>query len=92
MARTDVRELYNRLQDSRFSFIDGGEHHLHSIYQAVKDLYPKLCDDDYLCAENCSGSHRQPEWQHAVRKSLQAQKSSSGPVSKGNQRGYWRFA
>lgn len=92
MARSHERALYSQLQTSRFAFLPRGELHVHAIYAAVKSRFPAQCDDSYFCAENCSSGHHQPEWQHVVRKSLQAQKAAAGPVSRGSRRGYWRFS
>ncbi len=91
MARHDCQRLYGELTTNRFSFIQRGEHHLDGFYSAVKRRYPSLCDDSFLCADNCSKGHEQPEWQHVVRKALQALKSAAGPVCKGERHAYWQF-
>lgn len=90
MARPDLKQLYQELLDSKFRFMSRGEQHLHDVYQAVKERFPDLCDDTYLCRDNCSRGHDQPEWKHTVRKALDRLKASSGPVSKGNTN-YWIF-
>jgi hypothetical protein len=69
MAKPEIQELYQRLMNDRFRFLGRGEHDLHDIYGAVKNRYRDLCDDSYLCRDNCSSGHDQPEWQHTVRKS-----------------------
>jgi hypothetical protein len=92
MARADIRELYRELPNSQFAFLSRGEHDLDDIYRSVQLRFRPLCDDAYLCATNCASGHNQPEWKHTVRKSLQAQKSSAGPVSKDDRRGYWLFS
>ena len=88
MARSDVRALYSQLQSSRLAFLPRREIHVHDIYAAVKSRFPAQCDDSYRCVDNCSNGHDQPEWQHVVRKSLQAQKAAEGPVSRGDRRGF----
>ena len=89
MAREDAQQLYRELKSSRFGFLTRGEHDVQAIYRAVKARYPALCDDRFLCSQNCSSGHQQPEWQHVVRKALQALKSPIGPVSSGSAWGYW---
>jgi len=88
MARADLQQLYQDLKSSRFRFLPRGEHDVRAIYRAVKATYPRLCDDRFLCSQNCSRGHEQPEWQHVVRKALQALKSPTGPVSSGSAWGY----
>ena len=89
MARPDLQQLYQELKASRFGFLARGEHDVRAIYRIVKARYPRLCDDSFLCSQNCSRGHEQPEWQHVVRKALQALKSPTGPVSSGSAWGYW---
>ena len=91
MARADVAELYRELRDTDFAFVPRGEHHLHEIYDQVKDRYRRLCDDRFLCADNCSRGHQQPEWRHATRKAIWSKKSDTGAIRAGKGRGYWRF-
>lgn len=74
MARADVAELYSRLTTDEFAMLDEGIHSLDDIYTAVRDQYPALCDDAFLCRESCQGGHDQPEWKHVVRKALDALK------------------
>ena len=90
MAREDIRELYRELVDSEFKFVPRGEQSIEVIYQQVQLRYPHLCDDDYLCVQNCQGAWEHlPEWQHAVRRALDRLKRISGSVLKGNRRGEW---
>jgi hypothetical protein len=89
MARGDLQQLYQELKSSRFSFLARGEHDVQAIYRAVKARYSALCDDRFVCSQNCSSGHDQPEWQHVVRKALQALKSPTGPISSGGPWGYW---
>lgn len=89
MARADLQRLYERLVHDRFRFMERGEHSLDELYREVKNHYGELCDDSYLCRDNCSRGHAQPEWQHTVRKALDSLKRQ-GVVSRGSQRGYWQ--
>lgn len=91
MVRPELKELYQELLGSRFSFIPRGEHHVHDIYSAVRGRFTDLCDDNYLCRENCSQGHNQPEWQHVVRKVLDALKTPDGDVLRKSRRPYWIF-
>ncbi len=91
MARADTRDLYQRLRNTRFAFVPRGEHHLHDVYAAVKAQYPSLCDDGLLCADNCASGHQRPEWQHVVRRALQAEKGPSGRAERGSKKRHWLF-
>jgi len=90
MARHDIQKLGQELRNTEFRFMARGEHHLHIIYRAVKTEFPDLCDDNYLCSENCSKGHNQPEWNHAVRRTLDQLKYKSLFVSK-ERINYWIF-
>ncbi len=91
MARPDISDLYQELRRTRFGFVPQGEHHLHDVYRAVKARYPSLCDDRFLCSDNCASGHQRPEWQHVVRRALQAEKGPSGQVERGSKSRHWLF-
>src|SRR5207253_3436550 len=91
MARSDIKNLYQELRSTRFSFIPRGEHHLHDVYRAVKLQYPSLCDDTFSCAQNCARGNELPEWHHVVRRALQSEKGSSSHVERGSKKVHWRF-
>jgi hypothetical protein len=76
---------------SKFNFMPVGAHHLQEIHRAVQRRFPSLCDNTVLCKQTCTEGTEGPEWQHRVRASLQALKSSSGPVVKSERHGYWIF-
>ena len=80
--------LYRTLLDSNLSFIPKGEHHIRDIYSVVKDQFERLCNDSYLCSENCTNGNNQPEWMHIVRNVMQKLKSQ-GKIERGDQHGYW---
>ena len=66
-----LKALYAQLSTSQFAFVGRGEHELFVIYAAVKRRFSSLCDDDYLCSENCKhGNPREPEWKHTTRTAL----------------------
>lgn len=66
-----------------------GDHHISAIYAAVQRRLPALCDDRYLCVENCGSGHpKQPEWKHKVRSTLEDLKKL-GLISRGAERGLW---
>jgi hypothetical protein len=90
MARSDLSELYQWLTYNKFNFMKPGEYPLQEIYRAVKAKLPPLCDDSYLCLENCLSGKNQPEWMHIVRAALNGLKLS-GKVIKSNKRSYWEF-
>lgn len=91
--RKDVAELQGRLAESDFDFISEGNRSLNDeVYPEVKDEYPPLCDDDFLCSDTCSGGHDQPEWKHAVRRVLDRLKNNpESRVNEHPERGAWEF-
>lgn len=91
MARADTRELYQCLIRAELSFVPRGRHHITYIYDCVRSKYPNLCDDSYLCSENCESGVDQPEWKHIVRGALDASKDKLWHIKKESQRGFWVF-
>jgi len=91
MARDDLRALYHALCETHFEFVPRGAHHLHNVYAFVQDRYPDLCDDSYLCSDNCKSGHNSPEWQHRVRAALDYLKRKAKGVHSGNERSFWVF-
>ena len=91
MARQEISELYTALLDSKFIFVDRGTKTIDEIYRTVKSRYSGLCDDSYLCSDNCKSGNVQPEWMHAVRRALQALKHPNGPVAYTGHSGSWEF-
>jgi hypothetical protein len=91
MARQIESNLYKNLIESEFSFVERGTRPICEIYESVKNRFPDLCDDTYLCCENCKSNARQPEWHHTVRGALQRLKSVNGTVVKAVNTGFWEF-
>jgi len=91
MARHDLEQLYEELCRTRFRFVGRGEFRLQDIYTAVKSAFRSLCDDGFLCSENCSRGGGTPEWQHVVRKALDRLRVTSDSVAHGSKRGRWRL-
>ena len=91
MSRLDTKKLYHALIESRLSFIPKGKHHIRVVYNYVRSRYPDLCDDGYLCSENCASTVRQPEWKHIARGALDALKEKTGKIRKYSQKGFWIF-
>jgi uncharacterized Fe-S center protein len=89
MAREDLQELYQQLLKSEFRFMRSGSQHIENIYNEVKINFNNLCDDSYLCTENCSSGHNQPEWQHTIRKALDRLKKISSSVAKDKKHKHW---
>jgi hypothetical protein len=93
MARADTQELYQNLVRTELSFVPHGRHHITVIYDCVRSKYPNLCDDSYLCIENCKSGDNQPEWKHKVRWALNVFKKKEKPrhIKKDPQRSFWVF-
>ena len=92
MARDDVAKLYQELIKSGFAFVPEGQHSLQEVYGFVKSEYPQLCDDRFLCSQNCSGGSNSPEWQHVVRKALYELLRLQSPAVYHVRRGIWFFS
>jgi len=92
MARDDVAKLYQELIKGEFTFVPEGQHSLQEVYTFVKSKYPQLCDDHFLCSQNCSGGSNAPEWQHVVRKALFELLRLQSPAVYHIQRGIWFFS
>ncbi len=91
MARSDLKKLYKELTSNEFSFLPRRENKLIYIYSKVQLQYPQLCDDNFLCINNCTKGNNEPEWHHAVRRALDRLKRISKSVEKLQKRGYWKF-
>jgi len=88
-----LKELQRRRGDSDFRFISMGEHNLsEEVYTAVKQQYPRLCDEGIKCSDICSGGSGSPEWQHRVRTVLhRLADDRDSRIRKSKQHGYWHF-
>jgi hypothetical protein len=91
MARPTEQLLRKELVNSKFSFLGNGIIKLSEIYELTKVQFGHLCDDNYLCLENCKGGKNSPEWNHVVRGSLDSLKSRNTGITKGANRGEWLF-
>jgi hypothetical protein len=91
MPHEKLTNLYHALCETRFGVVPPGQHHIHDVYAFVQNSYSDLCDDSYLCSENCRSGHDRPEWQHRVRAALDYLKRTSSSVRTGDQRQYWHF-
>lgn len=72
MGRPIEAELSRNLRDSGFDFLGYDPIQLTQIYELVQAQFPLLCDDNYLCIDNCRNGGNQPEWKHSVRGTLNA--------------------
>ena len=91
MHRDKLKTLYQNLHESRFDFVPVGEHQIDDIYRFVQQRFSGLCDDSYLCSENCRQGHNRPEWQHRTRAALWDLKKRFDQIDSGSQRGAWQF-
>ena len=87
--RPELHDLYAKLIASKFGFLGRGQHELTDIYSAVRQRFPLLCDNDYLCGEHCKSGHpTQPEWKHRTRSALNSLRKL-GHVAGGSHRAAW---
>jgi hypothetical protein len=50
MARPLEKRLYRVLVECEFFFIERGIREINEIYDSVKQHFPRLCDDNFLCS------------------------------------------
>lgn len=81
-------QLSAEIRDNNFNFLEPRIYSISEIYDLVKSHYESLCDDDYLCSQNCNSQHNQPEWKHVVRRCINRNKTMGILISEG--RGKWR--
>lgn len=89
MTRLKEKNLFRVLVDNGFSFVGKDRFEIKEIYDAVKSEYGELCDDNYLCADNCRQGNNKPEWNHVVRKALYRLKKTGEPVHFSGKRRFW---
>ena len=89
MARDLEVSLRENLKESNFNFIPNGVYTQREIYAHVEKKYPTLCDNDYLCIQNCKSGHNNPEWQHVVRSVMQTLKIAGRIIN--ISRGSWEL-
>jgi|1048.fasta_scaffold02471_8 hypothetical protein len=89
--RQPERDLYRQVKDSNFDFMPRGVFNMDEIYHHVKENYPNLCDDEYLCSTHCSNGLSQAEWKHVIRQVLSNIKTLDIHVRKSENRSYWEF-
>lgn len=91
MARRPTeKELYKTLKENELDFIPRGIYHNEEIYDFIKNEYPHLCDDNYLCIQHCRSGDNRPEWKHAVRTFLENSKKNN-KIQKMPERGFWEL-
>lgn len=91
MQKLQHRELHKELMDGGITkAIPEGIYKISFIYELVKDAYPHLCDDEYLCSECCKCGTNQPEWKHRVRTALGSLKGKGDVDKDGLEKGWWR--
>lgn len=88
-----LHELYQALMRTRLGFVPAGEQELPEVYKMVQREFPELCNDRYLCRDNCSHGYNSPEWRHTVRSALNIlKKEDRGDIRKSDRRGFWLFS
>lgn len=91
--RARVRELRRRLLQTDMTCIPPGRQSVSdTVFEAVKETYPRLCDDSYLCSDAHETGRENPEWQHVVHEALQqlADRENSR-VRRDEELGTWLF-
>lgn len=70
-----AKQLSEKLKDF-LSHLPAGSYKTHQIYDGLQISYPHLCNDSYLCIDNCNSGNNQPEWKHKVRGKLSGLKNN----------------
>lgn len=88
-----VSLLRSHLLETDFSCVPAGQQSISDgVYPSVKDAYPGLCNDDFLCSEAHDTGRDYPEWKHIVREALyQLADNPDSRVHRVKQRGVWQF-
>lgn len=89
----NLKELQRRLKDRDMACVPSGTLDLATeVYPAVKDEYPRLCDDSISCSDICSGGSNSPEWKHRVRTVLHSSaEDDASRVHTRSEHGMWHF-
>jgi hypothetical protein len=91
MARRPIEnELIETLRENELDFIPRGIFHIQEIYDFIKNEFPHLCDDNYLCNQHCKSVDTQPEWKHTVRTLLETLKKTD-KILKLPEIGFWEL-
>jgi hypothetical protein len=93
VSRQDIAQLYKTLHETEFEFMPRGIFHLHDVYAAVKKKYRHLCNDKFICDENCHTGDPKREWQHATSRALDVltTRTVKSEIVLHARRGYWEF-
>ena len=89
MPRELETALGATLRESNFRFMPDGVFTQKEIYDLVENTYPTLCDNQYLCVQNCKSGHNSPEWKHVVRSVMQSLKTTGRLIRIGS--GTWEL-
>jgi hypothetical protein len=81
--------LCQTLLECRLDFIERGERRIGEIYEAVLNLYPELCDNDYLCPHKTARTF--PEWKHVVSDVVSRLKTDANVIDYCKQTKLWYF-
>ncbi len=91
MARRPIeKKLIETLKENELDFILRGIYPIQDIYEHIKNRYPHLCEDDYLCNQHCANGVKQPEWKHTVRSFLSSY-NRNNKIQKIPERGVWEL-
>jgi hypothetical protein len=91
MARPIEQQLLKELINTEFVFIQRGVIEINEIYDVVKVKFNDLCDDNYLCSENCKNDNNEPEWKHTVLRALTWLPLITKTINIFGIRGFWEF-
>ena len=86
--RQKEHQLSAEIRNGNFSFLEPGRYTISEIYKLVNNRFPDLCDNQYLCSQNCKSGHNHPEWFHVVRGCLQNGKAAGIIIN--TNRGVWQ--
>ena len=84
MARPIETQLSQLLRESNRAFLGYNPIKSQEIYSAVKNQFPDLCDDNYLCPHYGNQRSIRPEWHHLVRSYRNSLKKKGLAIRTGN--------
>ena len=90
VRRPTEKELIETLKENELDFIPRGIYHIQELYDFIKNEYPHLCDDNYMCIQHCRSGVKQPEWKHTVRSFLDNSKKNN-KIQKIPEIGQWEL-
>ncbi len=90
MTNREIKlKLSKIMLETNMGCMGTGIYSMQEVYEKVKKNYPELCNEQYLCIDNCKSGGKDPEYHHTIRGNMQTMKKR-GRVIKSS-KGSWEF-